>query len=80
VLESSEVDGAAQYHVVVLAPNGSTYWAWRTDDTSVPVGGSPQLTPDAAGPAIAPGMTWSVLAVSDDGTPVALSGRRPIAP
>ena len=80
VLEWSPVDGAAQYHVVVLAPNGSTYWAWRTSDTSVPVGGLPQLSPDAAGPAVAPGMSWSVLATAEDRTAIALSGRRPIAP
>jgi hypothetical protein len=80
LLEWSEVVGAVHYHVVVLAPNGSSYWAWRTTETSVPVGGTPRLEPEAVGPSISPGMSWSVLAVSGDGTPVALSGRRPIAP
>lgn len=80
ILEWSAVDGATDYHVVVLGPGESTYWAWRTAETSVPVGGLPQLSSEAAGPSISPGMSWSVLAVAEDGTPLALSGRRDIAP
>jgi hypothetical protein len=79
-LEWAAVPDAAHYHVFVRAPSGRVYWAWRTSDTSVPVGGVPQLVDGAAGPSISNGMTWSVSAVDAEGKVIGLSGHRPIAP
>lgn len=80
LLEWSGVDGAAHYYVAVLAPSGEPYWAWRTSETSVPVGGHPVLEDGAFGPEIAEGMTWSVSAVDGEGNLVGLSAMRPISP
>lgn len=80
ILEWSPLPGAVNYHVFVRAPSGRVYWGWRTSETSIPIGGLPRLTENAAGPAISVGMTWSVSAVGADGGVIALSGHRPIAP
>lgn len=80
ILEWARADGAERYYVVVTAPSGRVYWAWRTSDTSVPVGGHPRLNEDAAGPAVSDGMTWSVVAFDADGSIVGISDARPIAP
>lgn len=79
-LEWRPVPGAVRYHVFVLAPSGRVYWGWRTSDTSIPVGGLPQLSEGAAGPAVSAGMTWSVSAVDAEGRVIGLSGHRPISP
>lgn len=73
LLEWEPVDGAQQYSVSVFAPSGRGYWAWRTDGTSVPLGGEPRLRDDVSGPSTAPGMTWSVVALDADGRPIAAS-------
>jgi len=80
LLEWAPVDGADRYFVLVSAPSGVIYWGWRTSDTSVPVGGYPQLNEGAAGPAVSEGMTWTVTAVDADGRIIAVSPHRPIAP
>lgn len=80
VLEWTAVEGASLYLVAVQAPDGRLYWAWRTEDTSVPVGGLPRLEEDAFGPAVSRGMTWSVIALDTDGAVVGASAVRPIAP
>ena len=80
VLEWVPLADAAHYYVIVRAPSGRVYWGWRTSETSVPVGGLPQLSESAAGPAISVGMTWSVSAVDDEGRVIGLSGHRPISP
>ncbi len=73
LLEWEPVEGAAQYSVSVFAPSGEGYWAWRTEGTSVPLGGEPRLRDEVSGPSTAPGMTWSVLALDADGRPIAAS-------
>ena len=80
VLEWAPLTEAAHYHVLVRAPSGRVYWGWRTSGTSIPVGGLPRLTENAAGPAISIGMSWSVSAVDADGRVIGLSGQRPISP
>lgn len=73
LLEWEPVDGAAQYSISVFAPSGAGYWAWRTDGTSVPLGGEPRLRDDVSGPSTVAGMTWSVVALDADGRPIAAS-------
>lgn len=80
ILEWVAVEGASHYLVAVRTPEGKGYWAWRTEDTSVPVGGWPRLNEEANGPRVAKGMTWSVIAVDKDGTIIAVSNHRPISP
>lgn len=79
-LEWAAVENAAHYFVVVSAPSGAVYWAWRTDGTSIPVGGLPRLAEQSPGPAVSLGMTWSVTAMDDGGAIIAVSAIRPIAP
>ncbi len=74
------VDGAATYSVTVWTPTGVGYWAWRTAATSVHLGGDPQLRDDVSGPSTVPGMTWSVLALDDDGAPIAASAETILHP
>lgn len=80
MLEWSALDGADRYFVFVNAAAGEIYWAWRTRDTSVPVGGFPQLDEGAAGPAVSEGMTWVVMALDAESNVVGISPRRPISP
>lgn len=80
MLEWTALDGADRYFVFVNAPSGGVYWAWRTSETAVPVGGFPQLDEDAAGPAVSEGMTWVVMALDAEGNVVGISPRRPISP
>lgn len=80
ILEWGAVDGAAYYIVSVRTPEGAGYWAWRTADTSVPVGGHPRLSEAAVGPRVAPAMLWSVVAFDTEDNLIAASNHRPIAP
>jgi hypothetical protein len=80
VLEWVAVEDADHYIVWVRTPTGKPYWSWLTSDTSVPVGGLPKLNEDAGGPSVVEGMTWSVIALDDEGTIIAASNHRPIAP
>jgi hypothetical protein len=79
-LEWAPVDGAVRYDVTVLAPDGSVYWGWSGSETSVPLGGFPRLVPEAAGPRIITGMSWTVVAVDADAFPLAIGGPRPLSP
>lgn len=80
LLEWEPVPGAAVYSVSVFTPDGVGYWAWRTEATSVHLGGDPQLRDDVSGPSTAPGMTWSVLAFDGDQMPIAASVRAVLHP
>lgn len=80
ILEWTEVNGADHYLVSVKTAEGNGYWAWRTDTTSVPVGGPPRLNEEAVGPRIVTGMTWSVIALDRSDAIIAASNNRPIAP
>ena len=80
VLEWEPVPGAAVYSVSVHTPDGLGYWAWRTDATSVHLGGDPRLHDDVSGPSTVPGMTWSVIAFDADRLPIAASSRAVLRP
>lgn len=76
------VDGAAAYTVTLYDPQGSAYWAWTGDGTTVVVGGFAAAPSEGSGvaPRIQPGMSWDVTAHGDDGGLLAQSGERPIGP
>jgi len=80
LLEWEPSAGAEHYVVFLYAPSGEAYWVWSGDDTSVHVGGEPQLGPGSPGPNVVEGMSWAVIAYDADMVPVAVSERRPIAP
>lgn len=80
LLEWSPVDGVDVYGVYLYAPDGSTYWTWQGEATSVFVGGESQLPDSMPGPSVADQMTWSVVGFDADFLPVAASDVRPIAP
>ena len=80
LLEWEPSAGAEHYVVFLYAPSGEAYWVWSGDDTSVHVGGEPQLGPGSPGPDVVEGMSWAVIAYDADMVPVAVSERRPIAP
>jgi hypothetical protein len=80
ILAWDPVDSADRYGVYLYAPNGQLYWSWQGRESSVPVGGRPQLREDALGPSVAEGMTWMVIAYDVDQFPIAVGGLHPIAP
>jgi hypothetical protein len=80
VLEWDPFEGAVRYTVAVYAPDGRIYWSWATANTSIPVGGEPQLRADAPGPSVTAGMTWATVAYDADDLPIAVSEAKPIAP
>lgn len=80
LLEWAAADGAAMYTVAVYAPDGAPYWTWTGPETSVHVGGNPQLADGEPGPSVSDEMSWAVMAFDADMVPVAVSNRRPIAP
>lgn len=74
------VDGADHYSVYLYAPSGAVYWIWFGTDTSIHVGGEPQLNDGAPGPSVIDGMSWAVMAHDADQLPISVSPERPIAP
>ncbi len=80
LLEWEAVETADYYIVTIFSPDGSPYWAWPTEDSSVPVGGLPRLEDHTEGPVIWEGCTWGVIGYDATGLPVAASERRPISP
>jgi hypothetical protein len=68
------VEGATMYRVTVLGPDGTLYWGWAGEETSVPLGGFPRLEDAASGPRVVSGMTWTVVALDGDLVPVAVGG------
>jgi hypothetical protein len=73
LLEWEPVEGAVEYSVTVSAPDGRPYWAWRTEGTSVHLGGDPRLDDDQSGPSTVSGMTVSVIAFDAEQRPLAAS-------
>jgi len=78
LLEWEPVDGAVRYDVTLFTGEGIGYWAWRGFETSVVVGEVSSL--DAPGPRVEAGMSWAVLAINEDGVPIAASSLSPISP
>lgn len=73
------VDGAETYWLTLRDGTGGVYWAWSGPDTSVRVGGgtSPELNQTAA---LHEPMSWSVIAIDESGTLIALSSRGTVSP
>jgi hypothetical protein len=80
LLEWEPVPGAEVYSVSVRTPDGLGYWAWRTDATSVHLGGDPRLHDDVSGPSTVSGMTWSVIAFDAARLPIAASVQAVLRP
>ncbi len=79
--EWEAVPDAALYRLVVSDPDGEVLWAWSGTETKVNLGGLPEERPaDVAGPVITPGSTWSVVAFSGSGDPLAASDIRSVSP
>jgi hypothetical protein len=74
------VDGAAAYLVMVYDGDDLPYWSTITSDTQTYVGGPLQIPDDRSGPRISEGYSWSVYADDADGTIIAASPLRDIAP
>lgn len=73
-------DGVTRYDVFVFDSEGDLYWSWSTSGSSIYLGGVETDHPNAPGPRIFPGMTWSVLGFDASGVFVAQSEVRPISP
>jgi hypothetical protein len=78
--EWEPVDGAASYRLVVLDADGNATWAWEGPETSTILGGVPARPPEAGGPVLTPGSSWSVAALDEEGHAVAISPLRPVSP
>jgi hypothetical protein len=77
----SRVDGAAEYRLVILGPDGKPLWAWSGADTSVVLWNLPEPQKSLAfAPTIAPGSTWTVAAVDATGRVLAASARQSVSP
>lgn len=78
------VDGAAAYSVTVYAASGQAWWAWHGTETSTVVGGGEPVPAGEevadGGPVVGEGMSWDVVALDADGTPIAHSPVRPLSP
>ena len=80
LLDWQQVAGADHYGLYVYAPDGRIHWAWTGRETSIHVGGEPQLREGAPGPRITEGMSWAVVAYDADMLPITTSEIRPISP
>lgn len=73
LLSWEPVADARWYSTVVLASDGSVYWGWFGEDTQIHLGGPLEMEPHARGPRLAPGMSWSVVALDESLDPIAAS-------
>jgi hypothetical protein len=81
LFEWEAVDGAVTYVLLVFdTENGSAYWAWEGEATSIYLGGAEVPLEDASGPVLLRPMSWSVLAFDAEGALVGVSAVRAIAP
>ncbi len=78
LLAWTPVDGAASYRLAVLAADGKPYWAWLGSETEVRFGGAPDGGGQTA--VLFEPMTWAVVALGDDGLPIAASPRGTLTP
>lgn len=78
LLSWAAVDGAALYRVVVVDADGAPYWAWSGSETQVFVGGVDD--PALPGAVVFESMTWTVVALDEDGLPLSISDVAPLEP
>jgi hypothetical protein len=75
------VKGVESYAAFVHTKGGDPYWAWRGDATHVRFGGdSPDAVKNSEGAALTTKRVWFVFGFNDEGTVIASSARRKIAP
>jgi hypothetical protein len=74
------VEGVATYRLGVVDGDGNATWAWEGAATSVVLGGVPDRRPEEGGPVVTPGSAWSVVALDEGGTIVAISPWRRVSP
>lgn len=74
------VPSAATYTVIVYNAAGAPYWSAVTAEPQVYVGGPLQIPAGRTGPMVAEGYTWAVYADDADGSFLAASPLRDIAP
>lgn len=79
-LEWAPVEGADEYHLVVLDAERRPYWAWVTSTTSVPFGGGEPGSPAGQLAILHEPMTASLVAYDSQGAPLASSELFPLVP
>jgi hypothetical protein len=81
ILRWKAVADADHYLVVVQTPKGAPYWTWQGADTRVRFGGGPLDAPEkSAGARLDKKKVWFVIAYGADGTVIASSAKRALAP
>lgn len=78
LLAWAAVDGAVAYDLIVLDAQGTPYWAWTGESTSVHLGGVEN--PDAVGAWVFEPLTWIVTARDAAGQPLAMSEQAALLP
>ena len=81
ILKWKKVRGATTYIVVVQTPKGAPYWTWQGAETRVRFGGGPLDAPEETeGASLTSKKMWFVIAEDADGSIIASSDKRDIAP
>jgi hypothetical protein len=74
-------NGVESYAVFVHTKRGDPYWTWQGDATHVRFGGdSPNAVKNSEGAALTTKRVWFVFGLDDEGTVIASSAKRKIAP
>lgn len=79
VLVWDAVDGAAEYWLVVLGPDGGAYWTWSGVETTARFGGGANADLNQTAVLFEP-MTATVAAIGADGTFLAMSDPTELVP
>jgi hypothetical protein len=81
VLRWKAVEAATRYLLVVQTPKGDPYWSWQGTETRVRFGGGPLDAPrNSDGATLTRKLVWFVVAFDTDGSIIASSAKRKIAP
>ncbi len=78
MLAWTPVEGAAAYRLVALTSDGTPYWAWLGEATEVRFGGAVDTGGHTA--VVFEPMTWRVVALDAEGTPLAASEQAELSP
>jgi hypothetical protein len=80
LLQWSDIEGAAEYSLVVRDEAGKVYWAWRGAETEVPFGGGADDGQAGQNAYLHETMSWIVIAFDDSLVPIAISGPGSLSP